>query len=67
VLVVTPTDEFSELRERGTALEVVRYPPEGGEQVTSLPALHDVDTKPYGRPVLGQPLLVDSILNLRAM
>lgn len=48
VSLVTPTDEYIELRERDTALEVVRYPPEGGEQVTSLPSLHGPDTQTYG-------------------
>jgi hypothetical protein len=61
ISVVTDTDEFIELRgdEYADSLEVVRYPPEGGEQVTSLPALHDVDIehqvdmKPYSLGVRG--------------
>lgn len=49
ISLVTDTDEFIELRgdDDSDTLEVVRYPPEGGEQVTSLPTLRDVDTKPY--------------------
>lgn len=47
--LVTDTDEFIELREHydGSALDIVRYPPEGGEQVTTLPTLNDVDDKAY--------------------
>lgn len=47
--VVTDTGEFIELREpeEPGSLDIVRYPPGGGEQVTTLPSLHDVDDQPY--------------------
>ncbi|HSP77674.1 MAG TPA: hypothetical protein VLQ93_04050 [Myxococcaceae bacterium] len=53
VSMVTRTDEFIELRTHGSRmsaiqLDVKRYPPEGGEQVVTLPPLQKVDTNTYG-------------------
>jgi hypothetical protein len=51
--MVTRTNDFIELEMHGTelsdtVLDVKRYPPEGGEQVVTVPLLQTLDTKVHG-------------------